>query len=112
MFYFLKCVPTLVGRGGTQRSWDSVLTFSEFIFEGFPNPKGVLLPPLNKFLRSRSPGRILVPGVFNILLYCHLFMNQNTPGTQVGPGYCDKTLPVKRGKHPKISFCKKFFESK
>ena len=31
------------------------------------------------------------------------YNDMNTPGTRVGPGYCDQTG---HKKHPKISFCK------
>ena len=55
------------------------------------------VPSLNKVLWSRQPGPTLVPGVFNIFLYCHLFMNQIL---WVGPGYRDRTLSVKIRKTP------------
>ena len=36
--------------------------------------------------------------------------NDNTPGTRVGPGFCDRTLAIKSRKNqPKISFRKKTF---
>ena len=55
------------------------------------------VPSLNKVLRSRLPEPTLVPGVFNIFLYCHLFMNQIL---WIGPGYRDRTLSVKSRKKP------------
>jgi hypothetical protein len=33
--FFLICVPTSVGRGGWQATWDNVPSLTRFLFDGF-----------------------------------------------------------------------------